>query len=294
MKKLLLAVMVVYASGTAVAQVRRTENPPVRTRDTSKVSTNRQVSSNNVTARDNAPTTQVVRNQAVLSGNFSISSEDSAGVFIITDRNLSVRSFEGRVPVQQMNVITGIIKTKPAKLILSSKQPKLGNASLRFGSADINFETGKVAFSYRMDPRNIIKESSSENFSPMEGEFWSSTSSAEVVKLDQRSYEFFNGYVGAKVSFQKNQKYLIQFWVESTKLIDYTVWIGKNYKEVLVTSSGVASLPKPNQRYFYSGQKKISIIVEPGDYEGDYYVMLAGNFQHGSWVFDRFEMTTIE
>lgn len=198
------------------------------------------------------------------------------------------------MPVQQVGPILAIIKMKPAKLILSSKQPKLGNASLRFGSADINFETGKVAFTYRMDPRNIIKETSSQNFAPSEGEFWSSTTSSEVIKLDQRSYEFFNGFVGAKVNFQKNQKYMIQFWVESSKLIDYTVWISKEYKEVLVTSSGVASLPKPNQRYFYDGKKKVSIIVDPGDYEGDYYIMLAGNFQNGNWIFDRFEMTPID
>ena len=227
MKKNIMLLLVVVACGLASAQAQRTDNPPVRTRDTSKATTNRQVSNNTVPARDNAPTTQVVRNPAVLSRDFSINSEDSAAVFIITDRNFNVRSYEGRVPVQQVGPILAIIHMKPAKLILSSKQPKLGNASLRFGSADINFETGKVAFTYRMDPRNIIKETSSQNFSPGEGEFWSSTSSSEVVKLDQRSYEYFNGFVGAKVNFLKNQKYMIQFWVESTKLIDYTVWIGK-------------------------------------------------------------------
>ena len=292
MKKITTLLLAVVASGMAAAQVPRTDNPPVRTRDTSKVSNNRQVSNNNVTARDNAPTTEVERNQAVLSRDFSISSEDSAGVFIITDGNLNVRSYEGRVPVKQVGLILATIKMKPSKLILSSQQPKLGNASLRFGSADINFETGKVAFVYRLDPRYIIKETSNQTVSPY-GEISSYTKS-EVIKLDQRSYEFFNGFVGAKVKFQKNQKYLVQFWVESTKLIDYTVWIGKEYKEVLVSSSGFASLPKPNQRYFYSGIKKITIIVEPGAYEGDYYIMLAGNFQNGSWIFDRFEMTPMD
>ncbi len=61
MKKTLLLLVVVTSGMVASSQVPRTDNPPVRTRDTSRVTSNRQVS-NNVTARDNAPTTQVVRN----------------------------------------------------------------------------------------------------------------------------------------------------------------------------------------------------------------------------------------
>ncbi len=289
MKKLITLLLLTGITCISIAQVRRTDNPPARTRDTAKVTTGR---NNNIQARENAPTSRIERNEAILPADSPIGSEDSAAVFVITDRNMGIRAYEGRLPVQQVSPVLGLIKMKPNKLILSAKQPKLGNASLRFGSADIDFESGKVAFVYRLDPRYIIKEKESGNFSYTEG--WSSVTSQEVIKLDQRSYEFFNGFVGAKVNFQKNRKYLVQFSVESTKLIDYTVWIAKEYKEVLVSSSGVASLPKPNQRYFYAGQKKITIMVEPGEYEGDYYIILAGNFQNGNWKFDRFEMTPID
>lgn len=276
------------------AQSGRDSRENVQRRDTIQTERNRLADNVNNQERQR---TELIRDtagtrQLILTRANTIASEDTAAVFIITDNDFGYRSSEGIVPVKHILPILEILKVKPQKLILSAKDPKLNNASLRLGSADIDFETGKVNFTYRLDPQYLIKTNSGSTITPGGGFYGYSIN--EVIQLDKRSYEFFNGYTAAKVYLKKNKKYLVQFSVESVKTIDYAIWISKNYKEVIVTSAGKASLPGPNKHYFFSGKKKVSIVVEPGMYEGEYYIILAGNFQNGNWSFDRFEMTEIE
>ncbi len=288
------------------AQVRQTESTTSRVRDTIirepvRTDDNRNNRRGEIREENNNRTgypsdavrvTQAVIDRVVFTEQSAVSSEDTAAVFMVTTPLLDVRAVNGRVPVQKITSILQLTKNKPPKVTLSAKHPQSNYSVLRFGGADINFEEDKANFIYRIDPRDIILEKSSQIVSPQGG--ISSTSEKYIIKLDQRSYEFFNGFVGAKVNFQKNQKYLVQFSVESKKVIDYTVWISKEYKEIFLTSSGIASLPIPNQHFFYSGNKKISLVVEPGDYEGNYYIILAGNCLKGNWTFRRFDMTALD
>jgi len=294
MKSFFILIIVNSLSFFLCAQSGRNNRENVLLKDTVQTERNRLPvnSGNKKTERIDLRRDTSSAGHLILSRSNTISSEDSAAVFSISDYDLGSRSFDGKLPVKNILPILDISKAKAQKLILSAKVPKLDNSNLRFGSADIDFETGKVNFTYRVDPQYLVKTSSGSTITPGGGFYGYSIN--EVIKLDKRSYEFFNGYVGAKVYLKKNKKYLAQFSVESVKTIDYSIWISKSYKEVVVTSSGKATLPGPNKHYFFSGKKKVNIVVEPGMFDGEYYIILAGNFQNGNWSFDRFEMIEIE
>ncbi len=215
----------------------------------------------------------------------NIQSEDSAAVFGGNERSL-VRGNEAGLRIQSLKLLN--IQLKPKSVIMDVRHPFIDGSYLRFGQADIDFEENEARFVYRLDPRAMkTKTTSSSGIT--------SYSKTEITQLDQRAYEFFYGFVSAKVNFIKTQKYLIQFTVESKGIVDYVTWIRKNHTEVGWSSSNwTPLLPAPNQHFYFAGNKKVSLVIEPGEYEGDHYIMLGGNFQNGSWKFTRFEMTPLD
>lgn len=242
--------------------------------------------------RTNPNNSRVANNTAMTTRGINILSSDSAAVFGGNEAQ-NVRAGNAGLPVQSIKILT-FKDNKFRKVIMDVKNPYVDGSYLRFGQADLDFEKNEARFVYRLDPRATKLSITDKTDLLGTGFMGSSNTKNLLIQHDQRAYEFFYGFVSAKVNLNKTQKYLAQFEVESADFVDYVSWISKNHTEVLWSAKEWKPLlPTPNQHYFYKGNKKVSLVIEPGFYEGDYYIMLGGNFQNGSWKFLRFDLIPV-
>lgn len=253
------------------------------------------------------PVTNSNRNNSRVNNNSRIAVVDSMNQRLVSHEEVSVITQEDQVPVIRLTrkaladpdtgkalfipflITKKTVPAKPAKLILDVNNPKYEKSFLRLGHVNkLDFEENTAIFLNHTDP---LEKTSSTH----QGGFLSSTSSKTITGTDNRRYAFFYGFVAAKVNIEPGKRYIASFQVESKNKIDYALYIKKNYTEILLPSSGAEPyLPAPHQKFLFSGNKKISIVIEPGELSGWHYIILAGNFKNDSWKFLRFDMTQIE